>query len=331
MRHSALLRLKVEVLTRGAERLPWSLLRKLVASTTSGMRVAFCLHRVRRQRRPDELLPSLSVSETVLDEFIEQMRAARGGVGQSKWLTMAFDDGYRDAARYVTSRAARYRDVEWLLFVCPHKIRARQGFRWDAYEKRAREGHTLPHYHTYVHHQDPDYERELRRNDLREVAGEDCYALATRQELLEAAAFENVNLGNHSNTHMIDSLPLEQAFRDLEESTELFEEMFGPCRQFAFPFGVPGQHFRTPHVEYMRRLRPVVMWTTEQLPYHPSQRRPGAVLPRIVFDGAWSAKAMALWVIFRANRMLTRRVLDRLWTLGSTGVMGALAQAAAGV
>ena len=331
MMGQAVLRLKVELLTRGAQHIPWRLLRKLVAQTTGGMRVAFCLHRVRKTRRPNELLPSLSVTEAVLDEFIEQMRAARSPAEDPRWLTMAFDDGYRDAARYVASRANRYPDVEWLLFVCPHKVKERQGFRWDAYEKRSQEGTALPEYDAYVHELDTDYERELKRRDLRDVAGEDCYALATRQELLQAASFKNVNLGNHSNTHMIDSLPLDQALRDLEESTRLFEEMFGPCRQFAFPFGVPGQHFRKPHVEYLRNLRPVVMWTTEQKPYFPEQRRPGALLPRIVFDGEWSAKAMALWVVLRANRMSSTPLIPRFLALAPTGLAGFLAQAASGV
>jgi hypothetical protein len=246
-------------------------------------------------------MPSLSVPEGVLDEFIEQMRKARPDA-QRSWLTMAFDDGYRDAAMYVKSRAKRFADVEWLLFVCPHKVRSRQGFRWDVYEKQQALGHPLPEQETFIHELDPDYERELNRKDLREAASEHRYALATREELLDVAGFDNVTLGNHTNSHLIDALPREQALRDLEESTRLFEDMFGPCKQFAFPFGVPGVHFQKEHVEHLRSLRPVTMWTTEQLPYAPEQRKPGAVLPRIVFDGAWSAKAMALWVALRARK-----------------------------
>lgn len=322
----SLLDLKVLALTRGADRLPWPLLHRLVASSVGNMRVAFCLHRVGKPRRPGELMPSLSVPEAVLDEFIEQMRKARPATKGDPWLTMAFDDGYQDAALYVKSRAERFFDVEWLLFVCPHKVRFRQAFRWDLYEKQQAQGHALPAQKEFIHELEPDYERELGRQDLCEAANDERYAIATREELLELASLHNVTLGNHTNTHLLDALPLDQAKRDLQESTALFEDMFGPCKQFAFPFGVPRVHFQPEHVEHLRSLGAPTIWTTEQLTYAPEQRKPGAVLPRVVFDGAWSAKTMALWVAMRARRTRTSTIaMNALTPCGVSCVLEQLA------
>lgn len=304
----SLQRFKIGLLTRMAESMPWSVLRRLVARETKGMRMAFCLHRVGNARRENEAVPNITVPETVLDEFVENMDAAKG---DTRWLTYAFDDGYADAAEYVASRAPEYPNIEWLFFVCPKKIRDRVGFRWDAYERKLDCGEQPPSIGRFVETMDADYERELLRQDLRAAAEQDEFALATRQQLLELSRNKNVTLGNHTNSHLIGALPIDQAYRDFVESTEQFEEMFGSCRQFAFPFGVPGKHFRKEHVEFLRKLRPLVMWTTEPLPYLPEHRKPGAVLPRVVIDGLWSAKTLALWVALLGRKM--PRVTQKSW------------------
>jgi hypothetical protein len=294
---------RAEVLGRIAAAMPWPVLRRLVARQTRGMSLAFCLHRVGHERRPYEVEPALTVPETVLDEFVEQMCHARREHHGGACLTLAFDDGYADAVEYVAARAPRYPQVEWLLFVCPSKIHRGVGFRWDAYEAHLEQGRSVPSMRSFIQPPDADYRAEHEREDLAEVAKQDRFALATHEQLLEVAALPNVALGNHSNSHLICALPLHQALRDLDESTHMFEEMFGPCRQFAFPFGVPELHFQREHVEHLRRLRPLVMWTTESYPYRAEQRRSGAVLPRFVFNGLWSAQAMALWVALRARRI----------------------------
>ena len=316
--------LRSEVLPRVAAAMPWPVLRRLVAATTRGKSLAFCLHRVGCERRPSEAEPALTVLEAVLDEFVQQMCEARREHGTAPCLTLAFDDGYADAVEYVATRAPRYPHVEWLLFVCPGKIHHGLGFRWDAYEAHIEQGRNVPSMRSFIQPPDADYHAEHQREDLAEVARQGRFALATHEQLLEVAELDNVTLGNHSNSHLISALPMHQALRDLDESTEMFEEMFGPCGQFAFPFGIPELHFQREHVEHLRRLRPLVMWTTESYPYRAEQRRAGAVLPRFVFNGLWSAKAMALWVALRARRL--DRVNRATW-VDSAGSPAALAVA----
>src|SRR5205085_7432298 len=47
-------------------------------------------------------------------------------------LIVSFDDGYRDAAGYVLSRAPLFPQVEWIYFICPEKTERGAGFEWDA-------------------------------------------------------------------------------------------------------------------------------------------------------------------------------------------------------
>src|SRR5689334_21860826 len=90
-------------------------LEALLGSALEGQSLALCLHRI------DCSAPrSMSIARSEMDALIDvlvssQPRAAPG------WLTLSFDDGYDDAARYVLNRARRWPELEWLFFVCPRR------------------------------------------------------------------------------------------------------------------------------------------------------------------------------------------------------------------
>jgi hypothetical protein len=73
------------------------------------LRAALCFHRVSEERS------KLGMPGAEIDRLICFLLEARGS------LTVCFDDGYREAAEYVLSRAPRFPQVEWLYFVCPSR------------------------------------------------------------------------------------------------------------------------------------------------------------------------------------------------------------------
>ena len=95
-----------------------------------GRSVALCFHRVGKQRRAGELRPKLTMPPGEIDQLIQVVLACAGRV------MVSFDDGYRDSADYILSRAARFPRVDWLFFLCPEKTEQRVGFRWDLAETR---------------------------------------------------------------------------------------------------------------------------------------------------------------------------------------------------
>src|SRR5438105_9337515 len=88
----------------------------LLRRALGGRRVALCFHRVADQRRRGELVPKLTMAAGEIDALIRFLvDAARR---DDAWLTVSFDDGYRDGAAYLLDRAPRFPQVEWLYFVC---------------------------------------------------------------------------------------------------------------------------------------------------------------------------------------------------------------------
>ena len=239
---------------------PWQL-RALLRASLGDLHVGLCLHRVADGVAGDWL----TVPTAELDALIELLRSSRPG-GERPWLTVGFDDGYDDAAQYVRTRAPRYPDVEWLLFVCPEKTEKRLPFHWD---KTA-----------------------------------DGAPLATVDTLRAVAKLPNVALGNHTNSHRRQTLlSQEDAAREYASSSADFERLFGPQRHFAFPFGTPDREFELRHVTALRELEPQrIIWSTESRPFEASERGPGAVLPRFPIDGEWSHRQTALWICASALR-----------------------------
>lgn len=281
-----------------ARALPTTFVRTLYGAASSGLCVAICLHRVGARADPRAGDPDAHVTHAQLEELVDLLRPEGSGGAR---LTITFDDGYLDAWRWVARRAPELRDVEILFFVCPEKLEARAGYRWDLAENR-------PRGPAYDASRDDvatlSIDAENLRADLRDVADDPDHALADLERCAALADLPNVALGNHTNCHFnLAALPREQAEEELRRACEAMARAFDePRAHFAFPFGVKGAHFRDEHVEALRRRGASVLWTIDERPYRPSERRPGAVLPRFAFQGSREAKGLALWIAWKCAR-----------------------------
>lgn len=260
--------------------------------------VALCFHRVLNgPRRKGELRPKLSMPSAEIDALLGAVQTACRGK-----LTVSFDDGYRDSAEYILSRAGRHPDVEWLFFLCPQKTERRAGFRWDLAERRA----DLDPEETLA--APVDLAAENDRADLRGLA-DDLAELALCREVQR---LPNAMLGNHTNVHHRLTL-LSPAEPELLQSTRDFERLFGPQRHFAFPFGVPGVDYSAAHVGALRALGTQTIWSTEPRPYSAGERFDGAVLPRFAVDGTRTWKETVAQIAIHAlrTRVLPPAPLER--------------------
>lgn len=279
------------------ERLPTPALRALVGGAFRGLHAALCLHRV-GATRPTDWQPGLSMPADELGALLELLLVSRPGDADG-WLTVAFDDGYRDAAAWLTANAPRFPQVEFLFFVNPEKAERRAGFRWDLVEERLKAGDT-PDAARALTDAPCDLDGENRRPELQALAEHPAYALCTPEEL-RAVVRHNVTLGNHTNLHLSSARSPDALVReDFRRSTADFERLFGPQRQFAFPFGTPRWHIDVRHVRWLRELGSFPIWTTEARPFRREERQPGAALPRFPIDGTKPAHALAGWMAARA-------------------------------
>lgn len=257
--------------------LPEEKIWRLFDFATAGLGIALCMHRISRRLRD-----VLTMPEAELDAFLDRAQGARTGK-----LTVTFDDGYDDACYYTETRAQRFPDVEWILFVCPAKAEQQAGFRWDL----ARD------------EEPTDTERENAAPELHHVARLcDCH-VATVGTITRLGRLPNVTIGNHTNCHFRPNrIGLLEFEEEIERSTRDFARLFGPQRHFAFPFGKPVEDFDERHVARVRRHGADVIWTTGRRPYLLPQRKPGAVLPRFPVHGSWTANGLAFWLAALALR-----------------------------
>lgn len=268
-----------------------SALAALLRGALGGRRVALCFHRVSDTRRPGELVPKLTMPAAQIDALIRfLLDAARR---DDRWLTVTFDDGYRDAAEYVLSRAPLFPSIEWIWFVCPQKTERQVGFRWDLAEVSGDPGSILAPL---------DRRLENFRCELRAVARRPEFALADLATCRQIQALPNVVLGNHSNVH--HRMPAESCRAEYESSFDDFRRLFGePARHFAFPYGIPGVDFDRPHVDALRSLGRFAIWSTEPRPYAAVERERGAVLPRFAVDGTRTWRETAAHIALHALRV----------------------------
>ncbi len=230
-----------------------------------------------------------------LDELIELLLTA----GPAR-LSVTFDDGYRDAADYLRSRAPRFPSVEFVNFICPEKAEARAGFRWDLVEESLKRRD--PRETALALLKAPaEVTKENSRPELRALIEIDDYALSTVEELEELTALPNVQLGNHTSLHLSSANSEDAVVKaDFERSTATFTRLFGAPSQFAFPFGTPRFHFQQRHVDWLRALGDFPIWTTEARPYRLEELGPRAVLPRFPVDGSKDAYTLAGWIAGRS-------------------------------
>jgi hypothetical protein len=273
-----------------ARQLSPELLTRWVRSTLGGRHLCLCLHRVASERRPGELLPQLTIAPELLDALIETLLSI--GPGGQRWLTVSFDDGYLDSARYLLSRAGRFPSVDWLYFVCPAKTESGIGFRWDLAELQAARGHRVDLQQVL----DEDDPAENGRPELSAVARLPEFALADLETCREIARLSNAELGNHTNVHQRPSRLTPQRFlNEYRSSAADFERLFGTPRHFAFPFGVPGVDFSKEQVAALNEDR-CFLWSTEPRPFGSRERRPGAVIPRFAVDGTRNLQEQLFWI-----------------------------------
>lgn len=290
---------------RAGASLPRPVLTTSVGAALAGFGVSLCLHRV-GPPRPSDWQPGLRIDPAALDDLLELLLAGRPG-SSANWLSLSFDDGYRDSAEYIRTRAPQFPAVEFFFFVCPRKLEQRAGFRWDAVERSLLAG--TPRDAAKQALDAPfDTATENTRDDLRALTNDPSFELATVDEVRALGTLPNVRLGNHSNLHASPRrLSDEVASRDYRESRADFERLFGAQQHFAFPFGTPGHHVEQRHVDFVRALGPSVLWSTETRPFLLSERRNGAVLPRFPVDATHSASELAGWIAARALDFRLRR------------------------
>lgn len=273
--------------------LPGPALKVLLASALHGLGVSLCMHRIAARPRSSDWQGGLSIPAPELDELIELLREAKPAR-----LSVTFDDGYREVASYLRTRAPRFPDVDFTFFVCPEKAEQRAGFRWDLVEEARKAGVDRK---LELLKAPADVLLENSRPDLRALQQLEDYALCTVDELKELTEFPNVRLGNHTSLHLsAASSPDEVVRADFERSTAVFTRLFGAPREFAFPYGTPGRHFQQRHVDWLRTLGDFPIWTTEARPYRLGELGRGAVLPRFPVDGRKDASELAGWIAARS-------------------------------
>lgn len=279
-------------------RLPNAGLTTLLRQALRGRQLALCLHRIAPTARATDWQPGLNLAPAELDALIELLLSA--GDGARDFLTVTFDDGYDDAARYVLERAPRWPQVTFLFFVCPQKSEARAGFRWDLVEQAVRNGQRLEDASGLLT-APAELAAENSRPELRALPTLPEFQLASLDALRALAELPNVSLGNHTNLHLSahGNAP-ELVAADYRQSKADFERLFGPQRHFAFPYGTPGYHFQPEQVRALRALGDFTVWTTQARPFLASERKPGAVLPRYPVDGRRNHKQLAGWIAARA-------------------------------
>ncbi len=273
--------------------LPGRALQALLTGALGGLGVSLCMHRIAARPRPTDWQQGLSMPAPELDALIELLLAARPGK-----LSVTFDDGYREVGAYLRSRAAKYPEVDFVFFICPEKTEARAGFRWDLVEESIKSGLGR---RDELLKAPADVLLENERPELRALAGVDDYALCTVEELKALERLPNVRLGNHTSLHLsAANTPDDVVKADFQRSTQTFTRLFGPQKEFAFPFGTPKHHFEQRHVDWLRTLGDFPIWTTEARPYRMEELRPGGVLPRFPVDGRKDARTLAGWMAARA-------------------------------
>ena len=181
--------------------------------------LSLCFHRVASVRRERELLPKLTMAPAEIDRLVEFLQESTRR--SDRWLTMCFDDGYRDSAEYILSRARRFPQVDWVFFVCPEKIERRVGFRWDLAEVLREQG--APVDHDDVVYSPIDVPTENARNDLRGIAADPRFALADVELCREKMADVERRLKALNARYLIDT-PLVRAAGQVKSAQDAIME-----------------------------------------------------------------------------------------------------------
>ena len=150
-----------------------------------------------------------------------------------------------------------------------------------------------------------DLRTENAREDLRRVAADPQFRIATVDRLRALGGIPDVSIGNHTNCHFeLSLLPPNEARVELDRSGASFERLFGRQRHFAFPFG--HGFFDECHVQLLRSLGDSVLWGTGKSPYVPADAATSGLRPRVGIDGPAESRGATAVI---AGRSLATRVL----------------------
>lgn len=278
--------------------LPDRVARRAVSVLIGDSEVALCFHRVGDDAaRGRMLMPELCHDAHAVDELLGWLDEADGMV------TMAFDDGYADAADFVMDRAPRHPHVRWQFFVCPQKTIDRYGFPWDDWLDRSDAGD--------VDEFLADWRTALTSGDavaLGQPGGADREhaRLATIDECQRLAELDNVDLGNHLDRHLPSSwLSPEELVAEIQRSHERFVEAFGPTDHIALPFGTM-PYVTADNLRVALETFDGYVWTIGSSPAVADER----VLPRFSMrstDGSAKATVLVIAIRLRLSRLRGRR------------------------
>jgi hypothetical protein len=270
--------------------MPVPVMRVLLGRVLEGTHVAMCLHRVGGGSSGIPPMWENVIDEDELDQLLAILVGSRPSA-TTPWLTVCFDDGYADAGRYIETRRQRFPKVNWMLFVCPAKLKKRAGFRWDLKTEITDNDVFGPPL---------DVRTENDRADLLKLGDRADCRLLTIDECRKIAQHPNVALGNHTNSHIKQTLlSLDDARYDMEASHREFEELFGKTDHFAFPFGTPQKEFADEHIHLAKDLGYKYIWSVDRRPYFPEEQ---GVLPRYPIFGTWPATKSALSILLQAAK-----------------------------
>jgi hypothetical protein len=289
-------RLMIEKLLNLYPFVPNSMLDRLTLTGVSGAEVHLCLHRVGFPVFKRCPIADTSVMPDELDFLLDTLRSKTRTARPAK-IVASFDDGYADAVSYVQSRYERFPDVEWMFFICPRKLRDRSGFRWDAADPAAEQSQPLL------------IALENQRSTLRGLADVPLHQLATVEQIKRIAALPRVTLGNHTNCHFaLSEISIEDCRTELWQSRREFEELFGSSEHFAFPYGVPGLHFRKDHQELVAAEGYRYLYTVQPRPVHRLEGGRYQLISRFAVMGTWPMKKYALLIALICLRERIRKI-----------------------
>jgi peptidoglycan/xylan/chitin deacetylase (PgdA/CDA1 family) len=247
-----------------------------------GAAIATVFHQIIDERRPNEATAfcnELRPDFHAIVEFIASLHNAKKET--DLWIT--FDDGYAAAAEVLDEIAPAFPAIQFVYFVCPQKTSARVGYRWDSWEQQHDHPSGPPEFVTFA--RGPVTLEENSRLDLREAAADERFRLATVEQCRALTRHSNVALGNHTNRHIeLTTMSDSEAEAEIRDSTNVFSELFGIPKHFAFPYGTPGVSYNDAHVALLRSLGYQYLWSTEAMGFSATEAH-SITIPRIPING----------------------------------------------
>lgn len=283
------LKIIVKILEICALFLPKVIWKYLIKWVSFEKDVALCLHRVAvDNRRQSDPYPPATIEENKLIQLLDFLENIYKDSKNSFFVT--FDDGYLDGVQFTKKFASKYPNGIFILFICPEKIQLQAGFRWDLYEEKQLNASVKL---TKYLNENLDIESENNRSELKEIYQNPKFQLASVEDIKIAANQPNVHIGNHSNCHFnFCNLPNGIWQKEISNSFDNINRVFGKTDYFAFPFGTPKTQFLDEQADYIQEKFKVSVWSTE--PGFISRENPKLVKRRFAISGDQSLQSLKI-------------------------------------